>query len=43
MVLGTEFGEKLLWKRKAGHKMNKVSSKWESGIFVGVWPRSGDF
>ena len=42
-VLGVEFGEKLLWKKKAGQKMDKVSTKWEYGIFVGVRPKSGEF
>ena len=41
-VLGVEFGEKLLWKRKTAQKMNKVSPKWEYGIFVGVRGRSGE-
>ena len=34
-VLGIEFGEKLLWRKNAGQKMNKTNSKWEFGIFVG--------
>ncbi len=34
-VLGVEFGEKLVWKRKAGKKMNKINSRCEFGIFVG--------
>ena len=42
-VLGIEFGEKLLWKKKAGQKMDKVNSKWEYGIFAGVRPKSGEF
>jgi hypothetical protein len=36
MVLGIEFGEKLLRRRKGGQNMDKISSKWEFGIFVGV-------
>ena len=27
-VLGIEFGEKLLWKKKAQSKMDKISSRW---------------
>ena len=42
-VLGIEFGEKLLWKKKAQSKMDKISSRWECGIFVGVRVRSGEF
>ena len=37
-VLGVEFGEKLLWKRKTAQKMNRVNLKWEYRIFVGVRP-----
>ena len=42
-VLGIEFGEKLLWKKKAQSKMDKISSRWEYGIFVGVRVQSGEF
>ena len=28
-VLGIEFGEKISWKRKAGQKMDKISSRWD--------------
>ncbi len=41
-VLGVEFGEKLVWKKKSGQKMNKINSKWEFGIFVGVRQKSGE-
>ena len=41
-VLGIEFGEKLVWKKKAGQKMDKINSRWEFGIFVGVRPKSGE-
>ena len=41
-VLGVEFGEKLLWKKRAGQKMDKISSRWSYGIFVGVRSRSGE-
>jgi hypothetical protein len=42
-VLGLEFGEKLLWKRKPTDKMDKISSRWDHGVFVGVRVRSGEF
>ena len=42
-VLGIEFGEKLLWKKKAQSKMDKISSRWGYGIFVGERVRSGEF
>ena len=42
-VLGIEFGEKLVWRKKAGQKMNKINSKWDYGIFVGVRQKSGEF
>ena len=35
-VLGLEFGEKVLYKKKAKAKMEKINSRWEYGIFVGV-------
>ena len=41
-VLGLEFGEKLMWKRKPKMKMDKISSRWEYGIFLGIRPRSGE-
>ena len=31
-VLGIEFGEKLLWKKKAQSKMDKISSRWERDL-----------
>jgi hypothetical protein len=37
-----EFGEKVLWKvRPKSGKLEKLMSRWEYGIFVGVRPRSG--
>ena len=42
-MLGIEFGEKLLWKNKAQPKMDKISSRWEYRIFVGVRVQSGEF
>jgi hypothetical protein len=42
-ILGVEFGEKLLVKRKIkSGKMEKLKPKWDYGIFVGVRPRSGE-
>ena len=41
-VLGIEFGEKVLYKRKSKDKMEKVNPRWEYGIFVGVRRKSGE-
>ena len=41
-VVGLEFGEKLLWRKKKGDKMAKLRSRWAYGIFVGVRRRSGE-
>ena len=41
-VLGVEFGEKLLYKVKPTAKLEKINSRWEFGIFVGVRRRSGE-
>ena len=41
-VLGIEFGEKLLYKVKIKDKLEKINSRWEFGIFVGVRRRSGE-
>ena len=35
-VIGSEFGEKVLYKIKLGAKMEKVNPRWEHGIFVGI-------
>ena len=35
IVLGVEFGEKLLYKVKPTAKLEKINSRWEFGIFVG--------
>jgi hypothetical protein len=40
-VLGIEFGEKLLWRKREA-KMDKISSKWEYGFFVGIRQKSGE-
>ena len=41
-VLGIEFGEKLLYKVKPKDKNEKINSRWEFGIFIGVRRRSGE-
>ena len=41
-VLGLEFGEKLMYKVKAGTKMEKFRPRWGFGIFVGIRRRSGE-
>ena len=35
-VLGVEFGEKLMWKVKPKQILEKINSRWEYDIFVGV-------
>ena len=42
-VMGVEFGEKILYKKRAGAKMAKINSRWDFGIFVGIRSRSGEF
>ena len=42
IVLGVEFGEKLLYKVKPTAKLEKINSRWEFGIPVGVMRRSGE-
>ena len=41
-VLGIEFGEKLLYKVKPKDKQEKINSRWEYAIFIGVRRRSGE-
>ena len=41
-VLGVEWGKKLLYKVKPTAKLEKINSRWEFGIFVGVRRRSGE-
>lgn len=41
-VVGVEFGEKVLWKKKKGDKMAKLRSRWAHGVFVGVKKKSGE-
>ena len=40
--MGIEFGEKLLYKKKKGPKMEKLNPRWEYGIFVGLRRRSNE-
>ena len=41
-VVGLEFGEKVLWRKKKANKMAKLRSRWAYGIFVGVKTKSGE-
>ena len=41
-VLGLEFGEKCLWKKRPKEKMEKINTRWEFGIFVGIRRRGGE-
>ena len=41
-ILGVEFGEKVLYKIQAGAELQKISPRWEYGIFVGVRRRSNE-
>ena len=42
-VMGLEFGEGILWKRRAvGGKLAKLSCMWEAGIFLGVKGTTGE-
>ena len=40
-VMGVEFGEKVLYKKKPGQKSEKINSRWSLGIFVGVRSQIG--
>ena len=43
-IMGTEFGEAILWKRKpAGGAMAKFTCLWDDGVFLGVRAGSGEF
>ena len=42
-VMGIEFGEKVLYKKKFKDKSSKIEPRWEKGIFVGVRVKSGEF
>ena len=41
-VLGMEFGEKALHKVEKGQKMEKLNSRWDYGIIVGIRRRSDE-
>ena len=41
-VVGLEFGEKLLWRKKKGDKAAKLRSRWAYGVFLGARRRSGE-
>ena len=41
-VLGVEFGEKVLFKKKRGNKLEKINERFEYGIFVGVNRKSNE-
>jgi hypothetical protein len=41
-VVGLEFREKMLWRKKKGDKQAKLRSRWAYGVFVGVRRRSGE-
>jgi hypothetical protein len=42
-VMGVEFGEKVMFKKKAKDKNAKIEARWEKGIFVGARSCSGEF
>ena len=42
-VYGVEFGEKVVYKKKMGSKMNKLGARWDYGIFIGVETMSNRF
>eukprot|EP00973_Karenia_brevis_P010362 1405449-Karenia_brevis.AAC.1 len=42
-VVGVEFGEKLLYMRQRGAKLEKIKPRIEYGIFVGVNRKSNEF
>ena len=42
MVMGVEFGEKLLFKRRKGKKLEKLNERWQYGVMVGVRRRSNE-
>jgi hypothetical protein len=41
--MGVEFGEKVMFKKKAKDKHAKIDARWEKGIFVGARSCSGEF
>jgi hypothetical protein len=42
-VMGIEFGEKVMYKKKKRDKSAKIDARWEKGIFVGARSCSGEF
>ena len=42
-VMGVEFGEKVMYRKKRKSKMAKMDRRWDKGIFVGVRVQSGEF
>ena len=42
-VMGIEFGEKVLHKKKFKDKSSKIEPRWEKGIIVGIRLKSGEF
>ena len=43
-VAGVQFGEAVLWRRKAiGNALGKLSLLWEDGIFLGKKGRTGEY
>jgi hypothetical protein len=41
-LLGLEFGEKVLYKKRLGNRMEKINARWDYGIFLGVRRRSNE-
>ena len=41
-VMGVEFGEKLLFRKRTGQKMEKINERWQYGIFVGIRRKSNE-
>jgi len=41
-VLGLEFGEKVSYEVEHGYKWEKIDSRWECGILLGVRRKSGE-
>ena len=41
-ILGVEFGEKVMFKKRVGSRLEKIKASWEYGIFVGVRRRSNE-
>ena len=41
-VVGLEFGEKVLWRKRKADRMAKLRSRWSYGVFVGIRRKSGE-